>query len=98
MKKKMNKIFILLILTSIFTLRIYAHDLTDMPGPHLSFEEYLSKVRKSNLGYLAVQMNVDIAEAEAVSMSVFGVCSLTQVFFFFLLLVQLNQNFNEKAI
>ncbi len=67
----MNKIFILLILTSIFTLRIYAHDLTDMPGPHLSFEEYLSKVRKSNLGYLAVQMNVDIAEAEAVSMSVF---------------------------
>ncbi|MEL5895547.1 TolC family protein [Bacteroides sp. GD17] len=41
-----------------------------VPAQELTFQEYLARVGRSNLSYLAERMNIDIAEAEVVAQKV----------------------------
>lgn len=66
------KIIVIALITCVYTINISAanndrHDLT----PSLSFQEYLNRVGKSNLGYIAEKYNVKIADAEVMSQRVF---------------------------
>lgn len=66
--KRYNILIILLIY--IMYNEVSAQTIGNMPSQELNFREYLTRVGKSNLNYLAEQLNVDIAQAEIIAQKV----------------------------
>lgn len=70
MNIRSNILFLLLIVETIFTLA-FAQLPVGTPHQNISFEEYLNRVGKNNLNYLAEKLNVSIADAEIIAQKVF---------------------------
>lgn len=72
MKKDMrfNILFLLLVLEAMF-IHAFAQFPDGNPQQPVSFEEYLNRVGKNNLNYLAEKLNVSIADAEVIASKVF---------------------------
>lgn len=66
--KRYNILIILLIY--IMYNEVSAQTIGNMPSQELNFREYLTRVGKNNLNYLAEQLNVDIAQAEIIAQKV----------------------------
>ncbi len=66
--KRYNILIILLIY--IMYNEVPAQTIGNMPSQELNFREYLTRVGKNNLNYLAEQLNVDIAQAEIIAQKV----------------------------
>jgi len=73
MKKKMKHYNLLAVLLLIFIVcsKAPAQSTGNTPVQELTFSEYLTRVGKSNLGYLAERLNINIAEAEVIAQKVF---------------------------
>lgn len=73
MKKKMKHYNLLAVLLLIFIVcsKAPAQSTGNTPAQELTFSEYLTRVGKSNLGYLAARLNINIAEAEVIAQKVF---------------------------
>lgn len=72
MKKNIrsNIIFLLLIVEAM-CISAFAQLPVNAPYQDISFEEYLSRVGKNNLNYLAEKLNVSIADAEIIAQKIF---------------------------
>lgn len=72
MKKNIrsNIIFLLLIVEAM-CISAFAQFPVKTPHQDISFEEYLNRVGKNNLNYLAEKLNVSIADAEIIAQKVF---------------------------
>lgn len=72
MKKniRFNIIFLLLIVEAM-CISAFAQLPVNAPHQDISFEEYLSRVGKNNLNYLAEKLNVSIADAEIIAQKIF---------------------------
>lgn len=69
--KKMKRYKILIIFLIYMTYNeVSAQTIGTVPSQELNFREYLTRVGKSNLNYLAEQLNVDIAQAEIIAQKV----------------------------
>ena len=72
MKKNMHfNILLLLLLVEAMTVHAFAQILVGQPQRNISFEEYLNRVAKKNLSYLAEKLNVSIADAEVIARKIF---------------------------
>lgn len=68
---KINKLkFIIVSITLIAATGIRAQNREDKSKPTISFSEFLNKVGKNNLDYLAQRYNISIAEAEIIAQKV----------------------------
>ena len=71
MKKNIRyNIVLLLLMVEAVLIPTFAQMPEIKQGQSISFEEYLNRVGKSNLGYLAERLNVSIADAETVAQKV----------------------------
>lgn len=72
MKKNIrsNIIFLLLIVEAM-CISAFAQLPVNAPHQDISFEEYLNRVGKNNLNYLAEKLNVSIADAEIIAQKIF---------------------------
>lgn len=69
--KKMKRYKILIIFLIYMTYNeVSAQTIGTVPSQELNFREYLTRVGKNNLNYLAEQLNVDIAQAEIIAQKV----------------------------
>lgn len=69
--KKMKRYKILIIFLIYMTYNeVSAQTIGTIPSQELNFREYLTRVGKNNLNYLAEQLNVDIAQAEIIAQKV----------------------------
>ena len=72
MKKNIHfNILLLLLLVEAMTVHAFAQILVGQPQRNISFEEYLNRVAKKNLSYLAEKLNVSIADAEVIARKIF---------------------------
>mgnify|MGYP000178288048 FL=1 len=71
MKKNIrsNIIFLLLIVEAM-CISAFAQLPVNAPYQDISFEEYLNRVGKNNLNYLAEKLNVSIADAEIIAQKI----------------------------
>ncbi len=69
--KKMKRYKILILFLIYMTYNdVSAQTIGTVPSQELNFREYLTRVGKNNLNYLAEQLNVDIAQAEIIAQKV----------------------------
>ena len=69
---KMNlryRVLLILLVSGMTCIPSFAQ-VREYPQQDISFTEYLNRVGKSNLGYLAERLNVSIADAETVAQKV----------------------------
>lgn len=72
MKKNIrSNILFLLLIVEAMCISAFAQFPVKTPHQDISFEEYLNRVGKNNLNYLAEKLNVSIADAEMVAKKVF---------------------------
>lgn len=67
MKTNKIKIILLLFVLVNYIPRISSQEVQEKTNPNISFQEFLNRVGKNNLSYLAEKYNVSIAEAEVIA-------------------------------
>ena len=72
MKKNIRyNVLLLLLVVEVALIPAFAQMAEVKPAQSISFEEYLNRVGKNNLSYLAEKLNVSIADAEVVARKIF---------------------------
>lgn len=72
MKKNIrSNIIFLLLIAEAMCISAFAQLPVNAPHQDISFEEYLNRVGKNNLNYLAEKLNVSIADAEVIAQKIF---------------------------
>lgn len=72
MKKNIrSNIIFLLLIAEAMCISAFAQFPVKIPHQDISFEEYLNRVGKNNLNYLAEKLNVSIADAEIIAQKIF---------------------------
>ena len=73
MKKNIRyNVLRLLLVVEVALIPAFAQRAEVKPAQSISFEEYLNRVGKNNLSYLAEKLNVSIADAEVVARKIWS--------------------------